>query len=280
MKGYLIILFFLMLIGKLFCQEPARPEIFNSPFNIKIFADDLFCRHDYQRGALEYERYLSLNENDTARYKLALSLMKLEKFSEAALHFKNVPASSMYFKAAEAGLCKSSFLVEDYNSLRKINSDPANKLLSFSSLIPSGNAALAENEYLKPFDEADKTLLKKFYEQKKNPGYASPLKAALLSAIIPGLGKIYARETSDGIMSALITGLFGFLAYDNLHANHQFRGYLFSGLGLFFYASNIYGSAAQAEIYNSKVDFNFNLELKSFLELKNYFLPPEPEFCR
>lgn len=285
MKKYFLLLYIVFAGGFTVCQQSAAPASFNTPYNIRLFADYLFCKQDYLRASLEYERYLQLNENDTVRYKYALSLLRIEKYNSAAMQFKNVPAGSEYYKASEAGFCKSAYLNNDYNTLRvyaekKGQGSIAKKMALLSYLIPGEKFSLNENDILDSFDESDQGMLKKFYLQKTEPAYASPFKAALLSALIPGLGKIYAGETSDGIMTALITGLFGFLAYDNLHSTHQFRGYLFSGIGLFFYASGIYGSAAQAEIYNAKVDFNFKLELNSFLELKKYFTTGEPEFCR
>lgn len=70
-----------------------------------------------------------------------------------------------------------------------------------------------------------------------------PLKAAILSAIIPGAGKFYSGRFLDGISSLLINSLTAYLAYDNFKAGHRFGGASFSILSLFFYSGNIYGSA-------------------------------------
>lgn len=99
-----------------------------------------------------------------------------------------------------------------------------------------------------------------------------------MSAIIPGSGKMYVGEWSDGIAAFLVTGLFAFLAYDNFRADHTTRAWIFTGLGAFFYAGNVYGSIASAQIFNARVDFKFNDGLKLFLEEKNYFVP-EYDFC-
>ena len=100
-----------------------------------------------------------------------------------------------------------------------------------------------------------------------------------MSALIPGSGKIYAGEIGDGIIAAIATGLCGYLAYDNFKAKHNFRGWLFGGLSAFFYAGNIYGSAASAQIYNAGIQFDFVNDVKIYLNKKNYFTP-EYEFCK
>jgi len=77
----------------------------------------------------------------------------------------------------------------------------------------------------------------------------------------------------------VVTGLFAFLAYDNFQAEHTTRAWIFTGLGAFFYAGNIYGSIASAQIFNAKIDFDFSNGLKLFLDQQNYFLP-EYDFCK
>ena len=97
--------------------------------------------------------------------------------------------------------------------------------------------------------------------------------AAILSALIPGAGKIYTGEIGDGITSLIVTALTTCLAITNFKADHKFRGWLFSGLAAFFYAGNIYGSAASAQIYKARIQFNFDKDVKLFFEQRNYFLP-------
>ena len=84
---------------------------------------------------------------------------------------------------------------------------------------------------------------------------------------------MYVGEWGDGIMALITTGLFAFLAYDNFRADHNTRAWIFTGLGAFFYAGNIYGSVAAAQIYNAKIAFEFEDCLNLYLEHKNYFTP-------
>ena len=132
---------------------------------------------------------------------------------------------------------------------------------------------------MSPFNSGEERVVKKFYLEKINPPYKSETAAVLLSILIPGAGKIYSDQIGDGIFAAIATGLCGYLAYDNFRAEHNFRGWIFSGLTAFFYAGNIYGSAASAQIYNAGIRFNFSKDVKLYLEQQNYFTP-EYDFCR
>lgn len=130
------------------------------------------------------------------------------------------------------------------------------------------------NNFFSAFEDSSKSDIRKFYLSKKYPEYKNPTTAALLSAILPGLGKIYTNNISDGITSLIATGLLTYLSINNFQNDHQFRGWLFAGLAAFSYAGNIYGSAASAQIYNAGIRFNFESEVKTYFEKRNYLLPP------
>ena len=136
-----------------------------------------------------------------------------------------------------------------------------------------------KDKFLSVYNADEKKTINDFYDFKINPPTKSPLLASILSAVVPGLGKIYSDQIGDGITSFIATGLLAFLSYDNFHANHRFRGWLFTGLGGLFYAGNIYGSAAAAQIYNAKLFFNFNTSLNVYLGSQELFCP-RYNFCK
>jgi TM2 domain-containing membrane protein YozV len=80
----------------------------------------------------------------------------------------------------------------------------------------------------------------------------SPLAAALLSAVLPGSGKIYAGEYGDGIHSLVFIGLIGTLAGLSFHADGvgSVRGWIYASVGGLLHAGNIYGSISSARRYN------------------------------
>jgi TM2 domain-containing membrane protein YozV len=133
--------------------------------------------------------------------------------------------------------------------------------------------------FLEPFDDADKYKIQKLYNRKINPQYKSPTKAVILSALIPGLGKVYANETSDGITSFLLTGIFTYLAVNKFQNNHTSSGILYASIATFFYAGNIYGSASAVHNYNTGLKISFNKDVKIFINERNQFLPTPKYLC-
>ena len=63
---------------------------FNSPENIKKFADYLFCDKDYLRAALEYERLTDINKSDTIEFKIALSYSYMKDYYTAIQKFSEI----------------------------------------------------------------------------------------------------------------------------------------------------------------------------------------------
>lgn len=278
-----LIFFMLFICGSV----SAQSSFFNSPEEIENFANHLYCEKDYLRAVEEYRRYLKTTANDTVALKIVLSFYNMEKFDDAASVVGQITEKSIFYN--DAGYIKLvSFyrLKRDENFKRAISStsiikddffNRSEKLLRFNLFLK--NSLYPESFMLLPFKSDEKTEVKNFYERKQNPPYKSPFTAALLSAIVPGSGKIYTERTGDGILAFLTTGVLTFLAYDNFKAKHNFRGWLFGGLASLFYAGNVYGAAAAAQIYNAGIKFNFENDIEIYLNKKNYYLP-EYDFCK
>lgn len=78
----------------------------------------------------------------------------------------------------------------------------------------------------------------------------SPWLAAGFSAVVPGLGKMYAGHFWDGVFSLLLNGYTGWQAYRSLRDHRPLAAPLYGGLFAFFYAGNVYGSYVAARQYN------------------------------
>lgn len=271
----LILLF--ILLSKL-----ILPQNYHSPENRKLFADFLFCSKDYLRAIIEYEEYLKYFNNDTVVYKIALGYSKLENYNEAIKKFLSIPEKSSYFSDSKMEYLKSLLLSNDYQSLFDSKYDGISvnelKLINFAYLLDQTQLT-EKDKFLVPYNEDEAETLGMFYDTKLNPPYKSPLAAGIFSALIPGAGKLYTGQVSEGITSFLLNGLLAFVSYNNFKNNHPVRGWIFAGIGAFFYAGNIYGSAVSANIYNAKIDYDYKAEVKHYLELKNYYID-EHNFCR
>jgi len=257
---------------------------FHSPENIKKFADHLFCEEDYLRAIEQYNYIENQFSKDTIQFKLMLgySELKLHGYSNEIL--EKIPRESNFFSDAFLLSLKNKLLIEPKSLLiddgLQLANEYAERVLKLTSIskLYDDNLSLTKEEFIESFNKDEINKVSLLYELKTNPPYKSPALAGTLSAIIPGSGKMYVGEWGDGITSLLVTSLFAFLAYDNFRANHTTRAWVFTGLGAFFYAGNIYGSVASAQIFNARIDFEFNNGLELFLKQQNYFLP-EYDFC-
>ncbi|MBN2742447.1 MAG: hypothetical protein JXR39_00995 [Marinilabiliaceae bacterium] len=94
-----------------------------------------------------------------------------------------------------------------------------------------------------------------------------PYQAALLSTIIPGLGKAYARRPTEMIIPLFKCLLLTAITYEG-YSKKQFNSvqfYTFGSLLLFNYSANIYGSYTTAK--NSKSDYQKHFQK----QLSDYF---------
>lgn len=271
-----------------FHRNPAQIKInFHSLENVRAFADYLFCEKDFLRAYDEFSSYLNQVSNDTVEFKSGLALQRIGSYDKALQQFSHISLNSKLYADSRREFFRTLFLEKDFKGLQnyKLSEDSVNqdnsfllRLKNISSLL-SGNHIQSEKNLISVFPLSEKEHIKKFYESKVNPPYKNPLLAGIMSAIIPGSGKIYTEDYTDGFFAAFLTGLFGYIAFTDFKADHDFRGWIFAGVSAFFYTGNIYGSVASAQIFNAKIKYNFETELYDFLDTFNY-LKAEYNFCK
>lgn len=273
----------------IFVKNLSAQNEFHSPPNVKLFADYLFCEKDYLRAAEEYQKLNSEKMDDTVDYKIALSYSIIKDFANAKKSLSKIGRKSVFYELSALELLKINYLLNEKTELEKsenfdsIFTDSQKKSsamkLIFLAELKEGTFLKNANDFLFAFNDSEKASAKELFDLKIFPPYKNSLKAGILSAIIPGAGKFYVDEIGDGVMALLTTGIFAFLSYDNFKAEHNFRGWLFAGISTLFYAGNIYGSVAAAQIYNTRVDYEFGVKLNSFLDDNKFFIP-QINFCK
>jgi TM2 domain-containing membrane protein YozV len=257
---------------------------FHSPKNKNKFADYLFCEGDYLRAVVEYESIIDVIKNDTIDFKIMFGYSSLGLFEESNEIFEKFSYESVFYSDGYLLSLKNNLIIEQRQfEYQRIPSFDSTQWKSFDrlfsiSMLYGNKPIVSKKDFVTIFEEDEQKTVSLLYDYKFNPQYKSEVLAGALSAVIPGSGKMYVGEWGDGITALLVTGLFAFLAYDNFRANHKSRAWIFTGLGAFFYAGNIYGSVATAQIFNARIDFEFKNGLKLFLQQKNYFLT-ENDFC-
>ena len=82
----------------------------------------------------------------------------------------------------------------------------------------------------------------------------SPVKAGIFSAVIPGSGRVYTQDYTNGLLSLLFIGGSAWQSASRFKQNGitSVTGWIYGGIAFGFYLGNIYGSVKSAKKYNNK----------------------------
>ena len=276
---FFLIIILLLLPDNLYSQNGGTS--FFAPDNRLAFGNSLFKEQDYLRAIDEYRSYLITDYNDTLVFKIAYAYQTMGYYNQAEDYFKSLFFNSHFYNESRSEYYLTNFLKLDNPAFRTLvnekrfmtneNQDYVNSLNNVTYFFDDVKLP-DSSDFVAPFEQKFKNDMAEFYYKKMNPGNKSVTKGIVLSSILPGAGKIYAGEITDGITAFLVTGIFSFLAYDNFRADHDFRAWLFTGLAAYFYAGNIYGTAAAVQQYNAGIKLNFENDVKFFLKKNNYLM--------
>jgi outer membrane protein assembly factor BamD (BamD/ComL family) len=235
------------------------------------FAGWLFDAGDYYRAISEYKRYIFYNPGgkygQSAYYRIGLSYLLAEKYSEAASSFEE---TSKKFKGrtgqmsilaeAQAYSGKKDYVYSTVLA-RGLNADyPGSQFGAAARYIEGFNdinlrmyteasvvfGALENDPALGTSSAGITGYLKKSAEIQER----SPVLSSLFSAVLPGAGYAYCGKWAEGIISFALNAFFMYNTYQAFR-NNQAEGKFGYGIPeVVFYFSNIYGSAAAASHFN------------------------------
>jgi hypothetical protein len=97
--------------------------------------------------------------------------------------------------------------------------------------------------------------------------YKKPWLAASMSAVVPGLGKVYSKDWKDGAISLLFVGLNTWQSYRRFDKQgiRSPMGWVHGGMALGFYLGNIYGSHKSARMYNDRLRHKLHHESEQLI---------------
>jgi tetratricopeptide (TPR) repeat protein len=255
-----------------------------SPENILKFADHLYQERDYLRAAGEYQRYLfcSFGNADSILYKLGLCYRRSGDLDKAITFFRRVADNNTDHHtkfAVSYQIAYSHFLSQQYEGSIQILNET---LAETEDTDERGRLQiLSAFNYLhqRRWHDAERTLdglrlkdaeqiriassLRESAREGMELQYKSPLLAGLLSAIVPGAGKLYCKQYGDGFYSLFLAGVAGLLAWDGFRENgvRSIKGWAFASVGGIFYTGNVYGSAIAARVHNYQLETDLLIAL-------------------
>jgi len=229
----------------------------------------------YSLASEEFERSLFLNpDNDTVKYLLIRSYLLGNQFSLvteridtlfqsremmprlfAIEYTRSLIKKELNFNAEQFINLNRNFSVEDRYYLRL-----SNQLMGYEW----DKAQLTYHE----IGQRNISIYKSYEEimqQIQDARYKSPALALGLSAIIPGLGKVYTNNWKDGLIS------FVFVAGSAIQAIRGYRNYgsqsaffiVYSSVAATFYLGGLYGSLKSAKKNNSNIKKKLHAKMES-----------------
>ncbi len=258
--------------------EKKAQDIFNLQ-NSKKFAQYLFKTGQYSYAAEEFQRVIFLNpqDNDT-KYQLVETYIQLHNIPKAESYFNQF---FPLFDTLPVKFQKQSVRLDVYSE----NYEKAIKKLTRSKLdsIDKQTWYLGLSILEKRWKEAGEYY--QAHVSNPDPVYhqfgnvvlrrlgaktKSPFLAGTLSAVVPGLGKVYTENYGDALMAFLFTGINIWQAYrgfskDGIKSVH---GWIFASLGAAFYLGNIFGSVKAAKRHNQKIDDDATQEVKAVFDYR------------
>lgn len=240
----------------------------------KKYADFLYQSQQFKLAAMEFERLIFMEpENTVFRERLLLSYRKSGQLSQGIEHYSkwythSLPTPELFREFTKLNLLDGRYretaIFLGNTSVLHTNENQYYQL----------TATLLQKEWL----EAD-TLIGRYQEntwpgfselciladKQNNINYRKPGVALALSAIVPGLGKVYSYDWKDGVISFLFVATNAFQAYRGFSKNgvNSVYGWIFGGLSAGFYAGNLYGSWKSASDYNSRAEDNIYHEIQN-----------------
>jgi hypothetical protein len=238
-------------------------NLYNS-VNSKKFANFLYNSQEYALAAAEFERISFLDSSDfQSGYMLLKSYRKSQQYNKG-------------LRRAESFLATPEFLTSKLQNeyvfllIKNGSYSKAGQFLGEKSKIPSGqkdflqlSMLLMYGDYQKAGivggnigESADvKTVgLKRLASEAALIEFKNPGLSLVLSGVVPGLGKVYAGQWKDGLISFLFIGAAVYQAYRGFDkkGTSSAYGWIYAGLGTGFYLGNLYGSYKAVNKYNHK----------------------------
>jgi len=268
--------------------QPQDSAATGSPRQQLAFADQLFEHEEYDLCVLEYRRFLfshpADSSADTARYKLGLCYMALERLEKAQGVFGQLIDLSEDRELVEAALFSSGTCYRRQGEAeaardryRGIAREFREGELADDAQLMLGLTYVDDRSWRDAATEF-RTLACEFGQSPLAPvaerlaaesakgldlPHRSAMASGMLSAVLPGAGQTWCGRPADGFFSLLFTGAFSALAVQSYRNDRESSAYLLGFLGLSFYMGNIYGAVNSAEEFTARHIDRFQAGLRA-----------------
>lgn len=271
--------------------SPAYSQDYYHPRMRASFAWASYLSGKYNTALTESELLLGSGVNsDSLHYLAARSLLQLNRLDDALVHFRALPADTGSFYRmglAAEGLSafhrKAAASVDSLAAALSLTRDryrDYGNLLRLSMLLQqtdtTGYKTLKSQISIRDVYVRHALIgLDGEVEKLGGQKHRSAAKAGVLSAIVPGTGKMYLGRWGPGLVTLAGSAALGLQAWEGYHKGgvNDVQFITFSSLFVLSYAANIYSSVIQTKAYNVQIvtDFRQGVALQVDLAFDRLF---------
>lgn len=257
------------------------------------FSDHLLANRLYSEGIVHYSKLLrdttlSVPQRDTLRYRLGFCFQQRAMADSSVYAYGHVGNSTRLYEQSTAAaleqLLKAGRFSSAHNYLGGVGPRDENQVgyklywMSATAFLANDTALLAADSvslaYVKGPAIEFTNRLRKEMDRATHIRKKSPALAAGLSAVIPGLGKVYAGRPRHGLAAFLPCAVLGFEAAE-AYKNGGWKDTRFlvcSTLFSVFYIGNIYGSALTVKAVRNETinDARYRIQADLVLSLRQF----------
>lgn len=250
--------------------------------NVRGFSDYLESIGEYRRAAQELERLLVQREyvSDSLPLYIGSLYQKAGAYNSAQRTFQyaRLNGAPQLREDFAYNLAVAYYQQQQYDSaltvLKELPHQPRSLLMA--SLCKSDQGmfedAMRELETLLAIDSANESVvtpIRSVVIDYMQLPHKSPLIAGILSAIVPGSGKVYTGQYNDALLSFLTIAGLTYAAYDGFstQGSGSTRGWIYGSLAGGLYLGNIYGSALSASIVRDDATHTLQTRIRAAFSL-------------
>ena len=231
--------------------------------NSRKYAEYLFSSHQHSLAAEEYERLIYFDEDNAGfRLNLIKSYRLSGDLNSGINRIYSLYGDSLFqmpenlakeFMTMELLTDSLSQVLDFLNRTRTISGSSRAVFQSYSLLLAGDyeKSGLFIRNAISDDTPIPLNILM-ISEKAERMKFKSPFIAAGLSAVVPGSGKFYTKNWTDGLISLMFVATNAWQAYRGFNADgvNSAYGWIFTGLSSSFYIGNIFGSVKAAKRYN------------------------------
>lgn len=254
-------------------NEFKKNELYNDlNFIIHLTKNNLFNEAVNESNRILNDASINPLYHDSINYILGMAFYRANRLEDARYNLLKVTDSVLFYFKARYLSVKIDIEANRFDS-------------ALTNLFHIKESEILDLQELKKFEIAGMSLLKKQYQifdstalnyqfkngilneefqilkkyalLERNKKVKSMLLAGCLSAIVPGLGKVYAGNNGQALATFLTCGLFGAIAAENIvkQGLNSPSAIIFTSIFSLFYVGNIWGSALSVQLINTEKQF-------------------------